>query len=219
MSDFLYSAKSFLEGQLDGEKYAKKYLNNIAEYLDNINDTKVSITGNTANIGFKVMQNQADDNNDSRSQISFIDMKPYFQRSSKAKRKKDGGWYLTIPIQGKTTQLRSAYSRSVWDQISHTEYGTTSNGNVDPSVIQNKLGTSQDNVNNGLKYAWKSSNITRVPWGKSGKRAHYISFRTVSSSSPASSWLIGRKNFTTNIVPNKYANQIAQIIKNHVLAE
>ena len=49
----------------------------------------------------------------------FIDLKPYFARSSKAKHTKDGGWYMVIPIQRGAPELRSAYGRSLWDTISH----------------------------------------------------------------------------------------------------
>ena len=214
LSSFLNETSSFIKGQLDGQKYAKKYLNNISDYLSNIG-SDVRIQGNTAIVGYQIMQNQANDRN-SRSDISFIDMKPYFKNSPKAKRKKDGGWYLTIPIGNNTTQLRSAYSRKIWDNISHMQFGETFDGGADLKRVQKGLGTSQWGVNQGLKYKWKSTNVTRVQWGSSGRRANYISFRTVSSSSPATSWIVGRRNFTTKVVSNQYANQIADIIKNHV---
>ncbi len=217
MAEFYSKSKAFIEGQLDGQKYAQKYIKNIATYLNNLNNVNAKINGLSAKVGYSIMQQQAENN--TRNNVQFRDLKPYFRKSPKAKHTKDGGWYLVVPIQKKTTQLRSAYSRSVWDEISHMGYGQTASNMGNLNRVQKTLGTSQWGVNKGLKYQWKSTNITRVPWGASGKRAHYVQFRTVSNKSAPNSWIVGRRNFTTRIVPNMYAEQISQIIKQHVNVE
>lgn len=217
MAEFYSESKAFIKGQLDGQKYAQQYVKNITTYLNNIDGVHARINGLSAKVGYHIMQQQSEDN--PRSNVKFRDLKPYFRKSPKAKRTKAGGWYLVVPIQRKVSQLRSAYSRSVWDQISHMGYGQTASNMGNLKRVQKSLGTSQWGVNQGLKYQWKSTNITRVPWGASGKRAHYVQFRTVSNKSAPNSWIVGRRNFTTRTVPNMYAEQISQIIKQHVNVE
>lgn len=173
---------------------------------------------NTADIGdnilslsYTLMEEEAN-----KQGTSFIDLKPYFARSSKAKHTKDGGWYMVIPIQKGTTQLRSAYGRSLWDTISHTNYGeTSSKGDVDR--LQEKLGVSPSATIPELAYKWKSNNVTRVQWGSSGKRGRYVQFRTVSNKSDPNSWIVGRQAFN-NDTPNieQLAPYISTIMKNHV---
>lgn len=140
-------------------------------------------------ISYSLMQDEA-----SKNDINFIDLKPYFERSSKVKRTKNGGWYMVIPISNSATKLRSAYGRSLWDRISHTDFGSTSSEG-DINRIQSTLGVSQDATIPELQYAWKSNNVTRVQWGASGKRGKYIQFRTVSNKSDPNSWIVGRQAF------------------------
>lgn len=143
----------------------------------------------------------ADDDND---RPRLIDLKPYFRNSSKVKYKKDGGWYLVVPVGGqqKASILRSAYTQKIWKQVQNVTLGSTGSGtyhSVDPHLverIQQKLGTSQRGVIPALQYQWKSASVTRTPYGRTQTRSHYLTFRTVSDKSDPSSWIIGRQNAT-----------------------
>ena len=146
----------------------------------------------------------------------FIDLKPYFARSSKVKHTKDGGWYMVIPIQRGAPELRSAYGRSLWDTISHTNYGETSSQG-DVSRLQEKLGVSPSATIPELAYKWKSNNVTRVQWGSSGKRGRYIQFRTVSNKSDPNSWIVGRQTLNEETPGiEQLAPYISTIMKHHV---
>lgn len=173
---------------------------------------------NTSNVGdnilslsYTLIEDEA-----KKQGAQFIDLKPYFARSSKAKHTKDGGWYMVIPIQRGAPELRSAYGRSLWDTISHTNYGETSSQG-DVSRLQEKLGVSPSATIPELAYKWKSNNVTRVKWGSSGKRGRYVQFRTVSNKSDPNSWIVGRQTLNEETLGiEKLAPYISTIMKNHV---
>lgn len=123
---------------------------------------------------------------------SFIDLKEAYARSSKAKRKDKGGWYLIIPIGAKSKDLRTVAPKSLWQQFSHADFGTT----VQIPKLQQALGKDQSQVISQLQYEWKSNSVTRTaPKSGKGTRGRYISFRTVSDKSDPMSWIVGRQNF------------------------
>ncbi|AUV60218.1 hypothetical protein [Lactobacillus phage Semele] len=173
---------------------------------------------NTSNVGdnilslsYTLIEDEA-----KKQGAQFIDLKPYFARSSKAKHTKDGGWYMVIPIQRGAPELRSAYGRSLWDTISHTNYGETSSQG-DVSRLQEKLGVSPSATIPELAYKWKSNNVTRVKWGSSGKRGRYVQFRTVSNKSDPNSWIVGRQTLNEETPGiEQLAPYISTIMKHHV---
>lgn len=173
---------------------------------------KVSNVGdNILSLSYTLIEDEA-----KKQGAQFIDLKPYFARSSKAKHTKDGGWYMVIPIQRGAPELRSAYGRSLWDTISHTNYGETSSQG-DVSRLQEKLGVSPSATIPELAYKWKSNNVTRVKWGSSGKRGRYIQFRTVSNKSDPNSWIVGRQTLNEETPGiEQLAPYISTIMKNHV---
>lgn len=123
---------------------------------------------------------------------SFIDLKEAYARSPKAKHKENGGWYLIIPIGARSKDLRSIAPKSLWQQFSHADFGTT----IEIPKLQQALGKDQSQVISNLQYQWKSNNVTRVaPKNGKGTRGKYITFRTVSDKSDPMSWIIGRQNF------------------------
>lgn len=195
MRNFIYLDKKSLEKQINNvindKGLARAYAKGIAgQFQDtsnltvNLNDTKVDLT-------WKLMQNL----NESKGN-KFLDMKQYFARSPKAKRKKNGGWYLIVPIGVKAREAKANAPRSLWNQISHMDFGSTGELASGDTNHLASLGNSQQGVMSPLQYQWKSSNITRVaPKSGKGTRGRYISFRTVSDRSDPSSWIIGRQTF------------------------
>jgi len=187
----------------------KNYVTGLSETLKKeVGNNRVNVSDNVIKITYDILDQQ------SQSNDSFIDLKPYFKNSSKVKESKKGGWYLKIPVGGykNSAQMRKAYGRSVWDDISHMSFGSTGGeGNADK--IQ-KLLQGQSNQSGGfLNYDWKSSNITRVKAG-SGKYGHYAMFRTVSDTSDPASWIVGRQGMNSRI--DNYSDngkQIADVLK------
>lgn len=146
--------------------------------------------------------------------MQFIDLKQYFANSSKVKRKKNGGWYLIIPIGVKAKTLREA-DWSTYKDISHDEYGQTEDfgDNLQQQNIQSaydkiQSGESKTGLINPIHYKWKSGNVTRV---HKGKRAGYISFRTVSDTSDPNSWIVMRPIANPNNNPNPPVNGSQQL--------
>lgn len=145
-------------------------------------------------------------------QITFLDLKPFFQRSPKAKQKKNGGWYLVVPIGVKSRQL---------NQISAPDYKTLRNSPVGTTMgigtmnrFQQVLqGEQQSGLVDQARYQWKSNNVTRQLTA-SGKRSSYISFRTVSDKSSPNSWIIGRQLASQENLPVEANSQMQADIKN-----
>ena len=188
--------KRFLEKSLDTQKetqeYAKNYANQLQSQLPSLT---VRADNNQVTITMPYLQAYA-----RRQGIKFIDMKQYFARSSKVKRKKNGGWYLIVPIGNKASELKSASPRKMWETVSHSPFGSTSQLSDEINNYLEQGFSSQSNQNNQtvpeLNYSWKSSNVTRIQKGPSGKYGSYISFRTVSDKSDPRSWLVGRQAFS-----------------------
>lgn len=113
----------------------------------------------------------------------IIDMKPYFRNSPKAREKKNGGWYLIVPIKMKTSKM----PKSLYNQLNAVKpTGTYTNTIVDYLDATKK--SSIPHFNPPRK---PSSTITKVTKPGSS-RSTYVKFRTVSDKSPAGSWIINR---------------------------
>lgn len=129
------------------------------------------------------------------NKVEFIDMKEAFARSSKAKQKKDGGWYLIVPLGTKARDLK-AVSSSKYNQLREAEIGKTLGmGDSIPryqAILQHE---DQTGIISDLRYDWKSTNVTKVG---SGGRGSYIAFRTVSDKSDPTSWILGRQAYNEN---------------------
>lgn len=144
--------------------------------------------GNNKGIDVTFSIPEQDPNN---KHFSFLDLKPYFAQSDKVKYKKDGGWYLKVPIRNTTRTLRSALSNSEYQKLTHLTFGSTTS--VDGLA---NLKEADDTIDE-LNYQWKSNNVTRIQMGNSN-RGMYMSFRTVSDKSSPSSWILNRNSTTYN---------------------
>lgn len=210
-NESLRRLKSFLDEEADTKPIIENYVKGLAKDLRNTfgRDT-VKVQGTDINIAYKVLTDA--ENN----KVQFFDLKPYFQRSAKAKISKNGGWYLKIPIRHTAAQFRSAYGSKAWNQISHVQFGTTVNPDVNMQRLQKVLSNSGGLASNPLGYQWQSSSITRIPSANGGNRGSYIQFRTVSNRSNSSSWIVGRKSIEQGINNNtdsqQQAEEVAQVI-------
>lgn len=137
-----------------------------------MDDVKVTRLNNRIQIEKKMEEN------------NIIDLKPYFARSSKKKDKKDGGWYLIVPIRVKTSQM----SNRMYTKLNKVQ----KQGKYTNTLIDYIEGTRQKTTVPSLSPKQASKNITKVD--KPTNQSHYVFFRTVSDTSPPNSWIINRGN-------------------------
>lgn len=197
-----------LQHMIDAIKLETDYATNLANWVNRDPNLQASSSGNEINVTRKGMQAQAHFNN-----TSFVDLKEAFANSPKAKHTKNGGWYLIVPIGMQARTLKSNMPRSLWNQISHTEFGQTSQAS-DGSTNFLQQAADQPETINPLDAQFQSSNITRVaPKSGSGTRGHYIAFRTVSNKSAPNSWILGRNAFNNENTTPQQQSDIAQLLQ------
>lgn len=217
-NDTLKGLKDFLDNLVDEKRIENSYSKGLANELKKtFGNLAVKNNGSYISVAYRILNDSAD------NQIGFYDLKPYFESSSKAKPTKDGGWYLRVPISNKATEYRQAFGRKLWDTISHTEFGTTSNADENIARFQKILSNGGGIMSSPLAYQWKSTNVTRERFGSSQTRGSYVSFRSVSNKSDPNSWLVGRSNMANQISNNTDsqadAEEVAKIVRqaiNHI---
>lgn len=195
----------FITKAVDKKEITNDYLKNLSVWLrTKEHSLHVAQTPEALELSVSLLSQSLQKNN-----LTFIDLKPRFKNSSKARAKKNGGWYLVVPVGGvhKVQQTRNLYGRSTWDRaISNLDFNKTFSGNSALTrKIQGKL--QQGEVIPELQYQWKSSSITRVQKGSSGTRGQYLTFRTVSDKSSPMSWIVGRQNLSNQIRDNNSHNE------------
>lgn len=118
-----------------------------------------------------------------------IDLKPYFQNSSKRKINKEGNWYLFIPISVKTRGI----SRRAYDELraQPTPGVAGEQTTMYTKYLYDRRKTSPSVPS--LNYKPRSNRVTAYDreWG-AGTRREYIAFRTVNKDSPPNSWIVNR---------------------------
>lgn len=202
--------KDYLNTKYSKDNLAKKYANGLADQLKKtFGSNAVSEKGTAVNIAYQIINGDGD--NDINK---FYDLKPYFQRSDKAKMTKNGGWYLRVPVGGyhKVEQMRQAYGRKMWDQISHVQFGQT--GGQQANIDRFRRILANTGQETSFAYQWKSTSVTREQWGQSGKRGRNLTFRTVSDKSDPASWWVGREQKFQQINNSGLTTQQAQLVAN-----
>lgn len=202
--------KKYLEDDISKEKYVNSYAKGLQKQLEQtFGKQAIKLSTNGLKVAYKIIEDTS-----TNEQIRFIDLKPYFMQSPKAKTTKDGGWYLKIPVGGfqSTTKMRMAYGRSLWDDISHLNFGETGGQNANIERFKKVLNSSGEGEG-ALAYQWKSTNITRIQSG-GGKYGHYITFRTVSNKSDPMSWVTSRNAIQQQVNARSFDPQKAKIISN-----
>lgn len=202
--------KKYLEDDVSKEKYVNSYAKGLQKQLEQtFGKQAIKLSTNGLKVAYKIIEDTS-----TNEQIRFIDLKPYFMQSPKAKPTKDGGWYLKIPVGGfqSTTKMRMAYGRSLWDDISHLNFGETGGQSANIERFKKVLNSSGEGEG-ALAYQWKSTNITRIQSG-GGKYGHYITFRTVSNKSDPMSWVTSRSSIQQQVNARSFDPQKAKIISN-----
>lgn len=218
-NESLNRLKSFIDEETDPKIFEESYAKGLAKDLaKTFGSDTVKVNGTDISIAYKILG--SDDN-----QLTFFDLKPYFERSAHAKVTKDGGWYLRVPIGNRASEFRRAYGRKQFDIISHIQFGQTAGENANRERFQKILSNAGGLMSSPLAYQWKSTSVTRVPYGN-GIRGRYISFRTVSNKSNPNSWvtskaiLYDRIKDATNT--EEEARAVASVISNaisHIIDE
>lgn len=207
MSDS-FGVSKFLEEQV--EEVRSDYTAKLKQTLSQeVGSNNIRASGDAISITYKILDQQQQE----QGSGGFIDLKPYFANSSKAKPKKDGGWYIKVPVGGQqnTTKMRQAYGRKLWDEISHMDFGSTGGGNADIDRVRKALTGSTNGGGGFLNYDWKSTNITRTQAG-SGRYGHYNTFRTVSDKSSPTSWIVGRQGMNNKVSSYDNGEEIAKVL-------
>lgn len=169
-----------------------------SQVLDNLQATAQKVD----NVYIKRMPNYLEITERKLEEKGVVDLKKAFAKSNKKRKKKDGGWYLIVPIRIKTTQMsKKTYQDmrklEVPDSPGHvtslTDYLEAINNNREiehPSMIPNK----------------PKNNMTKVR-KKSKKQSSYFIFRTISNTSPSNAWVLNREkvnsqNFSKTTLKN-----------------
>lgn len=140
---------------------------------DKVTRTKTSVSATSESVG---------------SSTDVIDLKKSFRQSSKARLKRNGGWYLIVPIRRYTSRKKKDSARGMSKKM-YEELRQAPNGNVVSDYLySNRRPQSQVQE---LNYTTRSQNITKMD-NKKGRGSTYVSFRVVSDKSPANSWLLNR---------------------------
>lgn len=180
-------------------KVGRKAINEMrAEILDNLQ--VVAQSASDEDVYIKRMPNYLEVTEKQLEKQGVIDLKKAFAKSSKRKPKKDGGWYLIVPIRIKAKSLnRKAYHDLRKAQIPSGAKSVT-------KVTDYLDGRRRAVTHPALKPQPMSKNTTRFKT-KNKKQSGYAIFRTVSNTSPANSWILNRdkvtnKNFSKTTIRN-----------------
>ena len=122
----------------------------------------------------------------------IIDLKEYFKNSPHVKLKKNGGWYLVIPLTAKTRQMH----RKAYDQLRDLTSELGNGESTTVAIDSLRTGNPKDTLAS-LAYTPKSNSVTAFR-SQSGTRTGYVQFRTVSDKSAPNSWLLNRGNMTSD---------------------
>jgi hypothetical protein len=136
--------------------------------------------------------------------LGVIDLKPFFRRSSKAKGKADGGWYMVVPIRRKARDM----SRRMYEQLRAIDIGPNTSQTIISDYLYDRRAQSDASM---LNYTPRSNNITKIVSGKN--RHDYIAFRTVSDKSPASSWILNRDKVNSDDTSKTFIRNVNRLMK------
>lgn len=165
---------------------------------------KTIIESKPKNISAKRMPKYLKLTEERLQKLEVIDLKPYFAKSSKRKTKKDGGWYLTVPIRRKARGM----SRRMYEQLRAVDIGDSTKQTVVSDYLYDRRRQSDASL---LNYTPKSNNINKIKVGRN--RHDYVAFRTVSDKSPASSWIINRDKVNKDDTSKTFVANVNRLMK------
>lgn len=139
--------------------------------------------------------------------LEVIDLKPFFKRSSKTKKKKDGGWYLTVPIKlgGRKTKAKN---RKLYEELRAVDLGGAESKTIVSDYLYDRRRQSDASM---LNYTPRSNNVTKIRTGKN--RHDYVAFRTVSDKSPMSSWILHRDKVNSSDTSKTFIRNVNRLMK------
>lgn len=187
------------------EAFASPLFADMESLIDADDDAHIiSVNSNRMEYAIKRMVNRG-----------VIDLKPFFKRSSSRREmEKGGGWFVIVPIQPTTREMIKSLGRKTYDNIRsafQAEGDMSSTLSIDGLFdVQN----ARMNTLDALHYTPKSNNVTQAgARQKSGKIVNtYTFFRTVSSNSAPSSWLLNRNNLNNENTSKRLQDDINALI-------
>lgn len=147
-----------------------------------------------------------------------IDLKPFFKRSRSAKKMKNGGWFLIVPIQQTTRKMIKTLGRKTYDNI-RDAFGDSLTQTVSVEGLFD-IKNARQNTIAPLDYRPTSTNVSRNATRQSNGKVvgSYIMFRTVSSKSAPSSWVLNKNNVNDDNTSQRLKNDIQALINKRVSA-
>ena len=143
-------------------------------------DTATTLSKAGADV--KVQSNRISATIGKLSDRGVIDLKPFFRNSSKVKHKKDGGWYMIIPIGISSRNLQQVGGRKTYDKIRDV-FSSLGPNETATDNFEDLFSRSYSSLSNmtlpSLIPASPTGNLTATK-SQSGTRTSYVVFRTVS---------------------------------------
>lgn len=192
---------------LQSKSKAHSALKNMGQGL--VQDTltagmKSIIKSQPKDIKAKQMPNYIRVTQERMDKMGVIDLKPYFEKSADVKQSKKGGWYAVIPIR----RTKRSMSRRGYEQLRAVDMEPGTSSRVISSYLYDRRRASDATM---LNYEPRSNTITKT-MGDNG-RSTYVAFRTVSSKSPANSWIINRDKVNENDTSKTFVKNVDQVMK------
>jgi hypothetical protein len=192
---------------LQSKAKAKSAITNMGKGL--VHETLTSgmksiIKAQPKDIKAKQMPNYIRVTQERMDKMGVIDLKPIFERSGAKKPSKDGGWYAVIPIR----RTKRSMSRRGYEQLRAIEVDPGESRTVISDYLYDRRRSSDATM---LNYEPKSKNITKT-MGANG-RSTYVAFRTVSSKSPANSWIVNRDKVNEKDTSKTFVRNVDQVMK------
>lgn len=147
-----------------------------------------------------------------------IDMKPFFARSSKAQKKKDGGWFLVVPIHQTTRGMIKTLGRKTYDNI-RDAFGNSFTQTVQVEGLFDMKNARQNTIS-PLDYRPTSTSVSKDARRQSNGKVvgGYTMFRTVSDKSAPSSWVLNKNNINDDNTSDRLKNDISALINKRIAA-
>lgn len=165
---------------------------------------KAIIKSKPQDIKAKQMPNYIRITQERMDNMGVIDLKPIFEKSGAKKMSKDGGWYAIVPIR----RTKRSMSRRGYEQLRAVEMEPGTSRTVIADYLYDRRRASDATL---LNYEPQSKTVTKTT-GENG-RSTYVAFRTISSKSPASSWIINRDKVNTEDTSKTFVKNVNQVMK------
>lgn len=149
------------------------------------------------------------------SNKGIIDLKPFFMNSPKAHQKKNGGWYLVIPINMSSRNIQKTSGRKTYDAIrqAFSDLGPNQTGTLSFNGLLSRVDSSLTLPSLVSPKPFGSLTATK---SASGTRTSYIAFRTVSDKSAPQSWVINKKNVNQNDSSATLQREVGTLIRQRI---